>query len=58
MHLCRQAALLTAAPAAFLALWRHIQVDALLNEVIAAMQDLYDRRKLEYGWAHRPLSIE
>jgi hypothetical protein len=27
-------------------------------QVVAALQELYDRHKAAYGWADRPLSIE
>jgi hypothetical protein len=27
-------------------------------QVVAALQDLYDRHKASYGWADRPLVIE
>lgn len=34
------------------------KVDDLLESVIQSLQDMYDRHKVEYGWADRPLSIE
>eukprot|EP00775_Hariotina_reticulata_P011003 gene11003-11157_t len=33
-------------------------VDELHAQVVAAMQDLYDRHKAKYGWENRPLVIE
>ena len=33
-------------------------VDRVHQQVIEALQDLYDRHRAEYGWEDRPLSIE
>jgi hypothetical protein len=33
-------------------------VDEVHALVVAAMRDLYDRHKANYGWEDRPLSIE
>ena len=33
-------------------------VDEVHQAFMAALQDLYDRHRGEYGWAHRPLVIE
>lgn len=34
------------------------EVDRVHAQVVAALQDLYDRHKASYGWADRPLVIE
>lgn len=34
------------------------KVDQVLETVVDSLQDMYDRHKVEYGWADRPLVIE